>query len=196
MWARVPVVERASARNEHAEMRQCSLTWRTAQNVAKHAGAHAAVVITDAVPFPRDEGTIIQPVRHHLRYTPERTLLVRQGLHHPGLPEIRFHDLRYSYATLARRSGMDIKDLSVRLSAQPQLGPSDNIPKPALTSVNETCASVPGVGVEPTRPRGPRFLGALRLPFRHPGCQHATSAGTRCQNPRIRSSLSWSRLWT
>jgi integrase len=29
--------------------------------------------------------------------------------------EIRFHDLRHTYATLARRSGMDIKDLSVRL---------------------------------------------------------------------------------
>ena len=33
-----------------------------------------------------------------------------------GLQQIRFHDLRYSYATLARRGGMDIKDLSVRLS--------------------------------------------------------------------------------
>jgi integrase len=31
------------------------------------------------------------------------------------LKEIRFHDLRHSDATLARRSGMDIKDLSVRL---------------------------------------------------------------------------------
>jgi integrase len=32
-----------------------------------------------------------------------------------GLPEIRFHDLRHTYATLARRGRMDIKDLSVRL---------------------------------------------------------------------------------
>jgi integrase len=31
------------------------------------------------------------------------------------LPEIRFHDLRHTCATLARRGGMDIKDLSVRL---------------------------------------------------------------------------------
>lgn len=31
------------------------------------------------------------------------------------LKEIRLHDLRHTYATLARRSGMDIKDLSVHL---------------------------------------------------------------------------------
>ena len=28
---------------------------------------------------------------------------------------------------------------------------------------------MPGVGVEPTRPCGPRILSPLRLPFRHPG---------------------------
>ena len=35
-----------------------------------------------------------------------------------GLKGIRFHDLRHTYATLARRGGMDIKDLSVRLGHQ------------------------------------------------------------------------------
>ncbi len=42
-------------------------------------------------------------------------------------------------------------------------------PSPARCSVRRSMPFMPGVGVEPTRPRGPRILSPLRLPFRHPG---------------------------
>jgi integrase len=57
--------------------------------------------------FPDLKGTLFNPENQSKRF--------RQRVTRLGLKEIRFHDLRHTYATLARRSGMDIKDLSVRL---------------------------------------------------------------------------------
>ncbi len=57
--------------------------------------------------FPDAMGTMFNPENQSKRFHRRVTKL--------GLKEIRFHDLRHTYATLARRSGMDIKDLSVRL---------------------------------------------------------------------------------
>jgi integrase len=58
--------------------------------------------------FPDLKGTMYNPENQSKRFRRRVTRL--------GLKDIRFHDLRHTYATLARRSGMDIKDLSVRLS--------------------------------------------------------------------------------
>jgi integrase len=57
--------------------------------------------------FPDLKGTLFNPENQSKR--------LRRRVTRLGLKEIRFHDLRHTYATLARRSGMDIKDLSVRL---------------------------------------------------------------------------------
>jgi integrase len=57
--------------------------------------------------FPDPKGTMFNPENQSKRFHRRVTKL--------GLKEIRFHDLRHIYATLGRRSGMDIKDLSVRL---------------------------------------------------------------------------------
>jgi integrase len=57
--------------------------------------------------FPDLNGTMFNPENQSKRF--------RRRVKRLGLKEIRFHDLRHTYATLARRSGMDIKDLSVRL---------------------------------------------------------------------------------
>lgn len=57
--------------------------------------------------FPDPSETMFNPENQSKRFHRRVTRL--------GLKEIRFHDLRHTYATLARRSGMDIKALSVRL---------------------------------------------------------------------------------
>jgi integrase len=57
--------------------------------------------------FPDPKGAMFNPENQSKRFHRRETKL--------GLAEIRFHDLRHTYATLARRGGMDIKDLSVRL---------------------------------------------------------------------------------
>ena len=57
--------------------------------------------------FPDPKGTMFNPENESKRFHRRETK--------PGLPQIRLHDLRHTYATLARRGWMDIKDLSVRL---------------------------------------------------------------------------------
>ncbi|HEU4528667.1 MAG TPA: site-specific integrase [Actinomycetota bacterium] len=58
--------------------------------------------------LPDPKGTMFNPEDQSKR--------VHRRVSKLGLKQIRFHDLRHTYATLARRSGMDIKDLSVRLA--------------------------------------------------------------------------------
>lgn len=60
--------------------------------------------------FPDPKGGMFNPENQSKRFHRRVAKL--------GLTEIRFHDLRHTYATLARRSGMDIKVLSVRLGHQ------------------------------------------------------------------------------
>jgi integrase len=57
--------------------------------------------------FPAFGGTIFNPENVSKRFERRVARL--------DVPVIRFHDLRHIYATLARRGGTDIKDLSVRL---------------------------------------------------------------------------------
>jgi integrase len=57
--------------------------------------------------FPDPDGSAFNPENSSKRFS--------RRIEKVDLPRIRFHDIRHTYATLARRSGMDIKVLSDRL---------------------------------------------------------------------------------
>jgi integrase len=66
----------------------------------------AAYVDRDLV-FPGPNGDVFNPENLSKRFARRIAQL--------NLPKISFHGLRHTYATLARRGGMDVKDLSIRL---------------------------------------------------------------------------------
>ena len=51
-------------------------------------------------------------VRKYIRRLEERELMLHRVLKRAGLSQIRFHDLRHTFATLALQNGVDVKTVS------------------------------------------------------------------------------------